>query len=282
MNILVTGRNGQLGSEIHHISNSSEHNFVFVDIEDGDITNIDQLRQLVSDNQITAIINCAAYTAVDKSETEQELAYEVNATGVSNLVKVCSENNIRLLHISTDYVFNGEGTEPYKPDDPVSPLGVYGSTKRAGEEFILSADIEGLIIRTSWVYSIFGGNFVKTMLRLGDERHSLNVVNDQKGCPTYARDLASVCLELIDKDWSGKQKVYHFSNSGAITWFDFASEIMRIGNRNCAVHPIPTSEFPTPAKRPAYSVLDISDLSRDFEIVPRNWREALKECIAEI
>jgi len=282
MNILVTGRNGQLGSELHHLSASSDDSFLFVDIEDGDITNKNQLQKLVTEHQIEAIINCAAYTAVDKSEEEQELAYAVNAIGVLNLVEICAENNLRLIHISTDYVFNGEGTAPYKPEDPVSPLGVYGATKRAGEVHLLSGTAEAIIIRTSWVFSSFGGNFVKTMLRLGAERDNLNVVNDQRGCPTYARDLASACLQVIKADWKGKQRIYHFSNSGEITWFDFATEIMRLGKRNCLVNPIPTSEYPTPAKRPAYSVLDTSDLTKDFGITPRNWKEALKDCIAEI
>lgn len=282
MKILLTGKKGQLGSEIKNISNKSSHHFVFVDIEDGDITNLKLLRDLCTTETIDTIINCAAYTAVDAAEKEPELAQAVNATGVQNLVTVCEERNIRLLHISTDYVFNGEGSSPYKPNDPVSPLGIYGKTKRAGEEALLQSSIQGVILRTSWVYSTFGGNFVKTMLRLGAERDTLNVVNDQIGCPTYARDLAHVCLKLIEADWSVADRIYHFSNTGAITWFDFATEIMRLSGLHCKVQPIPSSEFPTPAKRPGYSVLDTTNLSADFGIVPRKWQAALDECIREI
>lgn len=282
MKILVTGRDGQVGSELQELAKLSEHQFVFVGSEDGDITNLEMMRAIVVKNDIDAIINCAAYTAVDKAETEKERAFKVNVEGVQNLVDLCGEYSMKLLHISTDYVFPGNGTSPYKPNDPVSPLGVYGRTKRGGEEALLNSGIDGIIVRTSWVYSTFGNNFVKTMMRLGKERDTLTVVDDQKGCPTYAKDLAKTCLSLLEKDKSKDNRIYHFSNLGAITWFDFATEIMRITQSNCVVLPVPSSEFPTPAKRPSYSVMDTSDLQKDFGIEARNWQDALEECIAEI
>jgi dTDP-4-dehydrorhamnose reductase len=282
MNILVTGKNGQLGSEIAYLAKKSKHTFHFVDKEDGDIRDKTLLDDLITRHKIDAIINCAAYTAVDRAESEPGLATQINSEGTSNLVALCEQHDLKLLHISTDYVFSGDGSTPYKPKDPVSPLGVYGKTKRAGEEHILNSTVSGIIIRTSWVFSSFGSNFVKTMLRLGQERSELKVVNDQKGCPTYARDLAQTCITLVDKDWSKAQRVYHFSNSGATTWFEFAKEIMRLAGLNCDIHPIPTSEFPTPAKRPSYSVLDSSEITKDFGIVPRNWHEALYECTQAI
>lgn len=282
MNILVTGRDGQLGSELQELAKSSDHNFIFVGSKDGDITNKDMIRKLVSTNNIEAIINCAAYTAVDKAETDQEMAFRVNGEGVQNLVDVCSESNCKLIHISTDYVFPGNGTSPYKTNDPVAPLGVYGASKLAGEEAILNSDIQGIIIRTSWVYSTFGNNFVKTMIRLGKEKDSLLVVNDQRGCPTYAKDLAETCVTLMDKEWKAEQRIYHYSNAGDITWFDFATKIMEMTGSQCEVSPVPSSQFPTPAKRPSYSVMDTSDLKNDFGIEPRNWKFALQECISQL
>ncbi len=282
MNILVTGRDGQLGSELQELAKTSKHNFVFVGSKDGDITNKDQIQELVSNHNIQAIINCAAYTAVDKAETEQDKAFLVNREGVQNLVAICAESNCKLIHISTDYVFPGNGTSPYKTNDPVAPLGVYGASKLAGEEAILNSDIDGIVIRTSWVYSTFGHNFVKTMTRLGKERDSLNVVNDQRGCSTYAKDLGAICLQLLDETWNSDQRIYHFSNSGEITWFDFATEIMKLTGSNCKVLPVPSSEFPTPAKRPSYSVMDTSELKKDFGIAPRNWKQALEECISQL
>lgn len=282
MNILVTGRDGQLGSELQELAKTSKHNFVFVGSKDGDITNKDQIQELVSNHNIQAIINCAAYTAVDKAETEQDKAFLVNREGVQNLVAICAESNCKLIHISTDYVFPGNGTSPYKTNDPVAPLGVYGASKLAGEEAILNSDIDGIVIRTSWVYSTFGHNFVKTMTRLGKERDSLNVVNDQRGCSTYAKDLGAICLQLLDETWNSDQRIYHFSNSGEITWFDFATEIMKLTGSNCKVLPLPSSEFPTPAKRPSYSVMDTSELKKDFGIAPRNWKQALEECISQL
>ncbi|XOV67089.1 MAG: dTDP-4-dehydrorhamnose reductase [Fluviicola sp.] len=282
MRILVTGCNGQVGSELQELAKTSEHFFLFVDSKKGDITNKKCLQDLVSSNNINAIINCAAYTAVDKAESEQESAFLVNAKGVQNLAEVSSELKCKLIHYSTDYVFPGNGTSPYTLTDPVAPLGVYGASKLAGEKAIMDSTVEALIIRTSWVYSTFGNNFVKTMIRLGKERESLNVVNDQRGCPTYAKDLAEISLQLLDEEWSLKKRIYHFSNAGDITWFDFAKEIMTLAGITCEIHAVPSSEFPTPAKRPSYSVMDSSALKIDFGIVPRNWKAALKECIGQL
>lgn len=282
MNILVTGRDGQLGSELQALASTSKHHFIFVDSKDGDITDKARVQDLITNNSIDCVINCAAYTAVDKAESEEALAFQVNAVGVQNISEACVAQGARLIHISTDYVFPGNGTSPYKTDDPVSPLGVYGASKLAGEQALLDSKVKGIIIRTSWVYSTFGHNFVKTMLRLGKERTSLNVVNDQRGCPTYAKDLAEVCLRLVDAHWNEHRNIYHFSNSGEITWFDFATEIMKMAKNDCAVHPIPSADFPTPAKRPAYSVMDTSDLNTDFQIEPRNWKLALEECISQL
>lgn len=282
MNILVTGRDGQLGSELQELAKTSEHQFVFVGSKDGDITNKELIRKLVIENQTDAIINCAAYTAVDKAESDKEMAFLVNGDAVQNLTDICTESNCRLIHISTDYVFPGNGTSPYQPYDPVAPLGVYGESKLAGEKAILNSSVQGIIIRTSWVYSTFGHNFVKTMIRLGKEKDSLLVVNDQCGCPTYAKDLANTCLALLDKEWNPNQRVYHFSNSGEITWYDFAKKIMELTGSNCEISPVPSSEFPTPAKRPSYSVMDTSDLKKDFGIESRNWKFALQECISQL
>ena len=282
MKILVTGKNGQLGSELQELAKISEHDFVFAGSSEGDITDSHLMQDLIASNNIDAIINCAAYTAVDKAETEKERAFEVNGDGVQNLVDICYDFGVKLIHISTDYVFPGNGTSPYKTNDPVAPLGTYGASKLAGEEAILNSSIEAIIIRTSWVYSTFGHNFVKTMMRLGKERDTLNVVNDQRGCPTYAKDLAEVCLQLLESEWQSEKKVYHFSNQGEITWFDFATEIMRMTKSSCQVNPVPSSEFPTPAKRPSYSVMDLSDLKADFGIEPRNWKIALEECISQL
>lgn len=278
MNILVTGRDGQLGSELQDLAKSSDHQFVFVGSADGDITQRDLIELLITSHDIDVIINCAAYTAVDKAETDSEQAFLVNHQGVKNLVELCEAENVKLIHISTDYVFPGNGTTPYKTTDPVNPLGIYGASKLAGEEEIMKSSIEGVIVRTSWVYSSYGTNFVKTMIRLGKERDYLNVVNDQTGCPTYAKDLARICLQLAETTLS-TPCIYHFSNSGAITWFDFASEIIRITELDCDVHPVTSEAFPTTAKRPSYSVLDTSEIARDLLIAPRNWKEALEECI---
>ena len=285
MNILVTGKNGQLGSEINYISSNTEHshNLIFTDSVEGDITDIKKLQKLFSTHKLDIVINCAAYTAVDKAESDIERAFEVNGKGVQNLVDICSEHDCKLIHISTDYVFNGSANAPYQPYDPVSPLGVYGASKRKGEEAILNSNTNAIIIRTSWVFSSFGGNFVKTMLRFGKEREELNVVDDQIGCPTYAFDLAKACIQITESNnWTKGVSIYHFSNSGEISWFTFAEEIMNLAKLNCRINPIPSIDYPTPVERPKYSVLDTRSIQENFNITPRTWNEALKDCLNRI
>jgi len=285
MNILVTGANGQLGSEIKELAKIyNKHSFVFSDLPDVDICDYNELCKYVNEHKIEAIINCAAYTAVDKAETETEIAEKVNAMAVENLVKAMQTVQGKLIQISTDYVFDGTSHTPYLETDIVNPLGVYGSTKLNGEQKVLTADINGIVIRTSWLYSSFGNNFVKTMLRLGNEKLSLNVIFDQVGTPTYARDLAVVCLEILsnNEDLTSKGKLYHFSNEGVASWYDFAKAIMELGDVNCDIKPIETKDYPTPAKRPFYAVLNKGKIKTDFKIEIPYWRDSLKVCIQKL
>ena len=287
MNILVTGSNGQLGSEIKDLeANFTNFNFFFMDLPELDICNSSQLNIFVNDNNINTVINCAAYTAVDKAEEDAEIAEQVNSMGVSNLVKALQTVNGKLIHISTDYVFDGNHFLPYKESDSVSPIGVYGETKRAGELSVLNSDIDSIVIRTSWLYSSYGNNFVKTMLRLGSEKENLGVIFDQIGTPTYARDLAKTCLEILTGvnalKISKNENLYHYSNEGVASWYDFAISIMELGGVNCKVKPIQTKDYPTLAKRPQYSVLNTSKIKTDFKIEIPYWRDSLKDCIEKI
>ena len=287
MKLLITGSNGQLGSEIRVLSASYKSlNFIFKDLPDLDICNLEELQNFITKNKITGVINCAAYTAVDKAEEDEGIAKNVNSKGVSNIVKALQKVNGKLIHISTDYVFNGDHFLPYKESDPVSPIGVYGATKRAGELAVINSAIDSIVIRTSWLYSSYGNNFVKTMLRLGNEKESLEVISDQVGTPTYARDLAKTCLEILCRDSSNEisenGKLYHYSNEGVASWYDFAKEIMTLGEMNCKLHPIQTKDYPTLAKRPQYSVLNKSKIKTDFDIEIPYWRDSLKECIEKI
>lgn len=284
MKILVTGSNGQLGSEIKQLSESyKSFEFVFMDLPELDICRRLQLDDVFKDREIKAVINCAAYTGVDQAEHDSEIAEKVNSEGVFNLVNVLEEVEGRIIHISTDYVFDGNNSSPYKESDPVSPVGVYGKTKRAGELAVLNSKIDGLVIRTSWLYSAYGNNFVKTMLRLGSEKKSLNVIFDQIGTPTYARDLAKSCLDILcergSENISRKGKLYHYSNEGVTSWYDFAAAIMEFGEIDCKVIPIQTKDYPTEAKRPKYSVLDKRRIKDDFGIEIPNWRGSLNDCI---
>nr|WP_299034137.1 dTDP-4-dehydrorhamnose reductase [uncultured Tenacibaculum sp.] len=284
-NILVTGASGQLGSEIKELSlNYEGFNFFFEDSKGLDITNATLVDDYIENNDIKGVINCAGYTAVDKAEEDSEKAEKINVFGVENLVNSIKSRGGKLIHISTDYVFNGESFLPYKEEDNIAPLGVYGNTKRRGEEVVESSSIEALIIRTSWVYSAYGNNFVKTMMRLGKEKESLNVVYDQIGTPTYARDLAKVCLQLItlDRKIDRVSKIYHFSNEGVTSWYDFAKAIMEFGNISCVINPIESKEYKTLAKRPHYSVLNKQKIKNDFTIEIPYWRDSLKECLLKI
>jgi dTDP-4-dehydrorhamnose reductase len=277
--ILVTGANGQLGQEIQRVSAAyPRYEFEFLTREMLSIDNDAQIRDKFKKFQPAFCINCAAYTAVDKAETDKDAAHNINAKAVSLLAIASKQHGARFIHVSTDYVFDGNATQPYKVNAPVNPQGVYGATKLEGEKLALSSNPESIIIRTSWVYSEFGKNFVKTMMRLMKEKESLNVVNDQSGSPTYAFDLAEAILEIIS---SGKWKagIYQYSNTGIITWYEFAVAIRELINARCTVNPIPTSGYPTPAKRPAYSAMDTSLITNTFDIKLKPWKERLSACI---
>ena len=287
MRVLITGSNGQLGSEIKELANNYKKlDCVFKDLPKLDICNVQALEAFILDHQINAVINCAAYTAVDKAEKDAEMAEQVNSIGVLNLLKALQKVNGKLIHISTDYVFDGDHTIPYKESDPVSPIGVYGKTKREGELAVINSEVDAIIIRTSWLYSSYGNNFVKTMLRMGSEKETLDVISDQVGTPTYARDLAKICLEILCRDNSGNisknGNLYHYSNEGVASWYDFAISIMELGGENCKVKPIQTKDYPTLAKRPHYSVLNKSKIKTDFKIEIPYWRDSLKDCIEKI
>ena len=287
MRVLITGSNGQLGSEIKKLAtNYSKLDFIFKDLPELDICNFEALQAFIMDNNINAVINCAAYTAVDKAEEDAEIAEKVNSKGVINIVNALQTVNGKLIHISTDYVFDGDHFLPYKETDPVSPVGVYGETKRAGELAVINSDIDSIVIRTSWLYSSNGNNFVKTILRLGKEKESLGVIFDQVGTPTYARDLAKTCLEILTGvnalKISKNGNLYHYSNEGVASWYDFAISIMELGGVNCKVKPIQTRDYLTLAKRPQYSVLNKSKIKTDFKIEIPYWRDSLKDCIEKI
>ncbi|MCL4433080.1 MAG: dTDP-4-dehydrorhamnose reductase [Epsilonproteobacteria bacterium] len=282
--ILVTGENGQLGSEIKEISSSyTQHEFTFVDRNTLDLSNLCKLEDYFDDKTFDVIINCAAYTAVDKAENEIELANTINHRAVSLLAKIAKKKNMAFIHISTDYVFNGQNYCPYIEIDPTDPQGVYGRTKGDGENAILDvAPKNSIIIRTSWVYSSFGSNFVKTMLRLGKEKDTLGVIFDQVGTPTYARDLAKTILDILPKINNEAPEIYHYSNEGVASWYDFAQIIFELTNINCKVNAITTEEYPLPAPRPHYSLLNKSKIKNNFEITIPYWRDSLKECLKEL
>ena len=287
MNILVTGSNGQLGSEIKDlVSKYTNFRFFFMDLPALDICNSIQLDIFFKDKNIDTVINCAAYTAVDKAEQDTEIAEKVNAEGVLNLVNALAKVNGKLIHISTDYVFDGNSILPYKESDEVNPIGVYGNTKRSGELAVLNSNIDGIVIRTSWLYSSYGNNFVKTMLRLGNNRDELGVIFDQVGSPTSASDLAKTCLDILaykkESKINSKGQLYHFSNEGVASWYDFSIAIMALGNLDCHVKPIETKDYPTSAKRPYFSVLNKSKIKNDFEIDIPYWRDSLAKCILKL
>ncbi|MFT4646480.1 MAG: dTDP-4-dehydrorhamnose reductase [Planctomycetota bacterium] len=287
MRVLITGSNGQLGSEIKELAtNYKKLDFVFKDLPDLDICDFEVLQAFIIDHKINAVINCAAYTAVDKAEEDAEIAEQVNYKGVLNIVNALQTVNGKLIHISTDYVFDGNHFLPYKESDPVSPIGVYGETKRAGELAVINGDIDSIVIRTSWLYSSYGNNFVKTMLRLGNEKENLGVIFDQVGTPTYARDLAKTCLQILcgdsSEDISKNGNLYHYSNEGVISWYDFAISIMELGGENCKVKPIQTKDYPTLAKRPHYSVLNKTKIKKDFGLEIPYWRDSLKVCVEKL
>ena len=287
MRVLITGSNGQLGSEIKELASGYENlECIFRDLPELDICDTKALTSCIVDENINAVINCAAYTAVDKAEEDSEIAEQVNAKGVLNLVNALKKVDGKLIHISTDYVFDGNHSQPYKESDPISPVGVYGLTKRAGELAVLKSSIDAIVIRTSWLYSAYGNNFVKTMLRLGNDKESIQVVFDQLGTPTYAKDLAKTCLDILSDasstNLSKKGSLYHYSNEGVTSWYDFAKAIMEFSNIDCNVIPIETKDYLTQAIRPLYSVLDKSKIKSDFKVTIPHWRDSLTNCIKKI
>ncbi|WP_323658103.1 dTDP-4-dehydrorhamnose reductase [Aliarcobacter butzleri] len=282
-NILVTGSKGQLGSEIKGLSSNYSYNFFFTDRLNIDITNKDNIKDFCQTNNINVIINCAAYTAVDKAESDMENADLVNRKAVKKLAIVSSKLNIKLIHISTDYVFDGRNFKPYKEEFQVNPQGVYGKTKLEGElELININPKNSLIIRTSWVYSYYGNNFVKTMLRLGKEKDSLGVVFDQIGTPTYALDLAKIILDIIPQIENEKVEIVNFSNEGVVSWYDFAKEIMKMAKIDCKINPIESFQYPTPAVRPHFSVLNKAKIKAMFNVEIPYWKDGLDDCLKRL
>jgi dTDP-4-dehydrorhamnose reductase len=282
LRILVTGANGQVGRELRELADMHpDAIFYFQGREDLPLTNFEMIRTVFHTLQPDVLINSAAYTAVDKAEQERELAFQVNAEAVGVMAALCREHGCRFIHISTDYVFPGDANKPYIETDATSPLNVYGASKLAGEEQAFALNPETIVVRTSWVYASHGKNFVRTMLKLMAAKKEINVVNDQWGKPTYAKDLAEVLMTLATmKEIAGG--IYHFANAGATTWFQFAATIAHKIENSCAVLPVPSSEFPTPAKRPAYGVLDTAKIEAVAGIRPRSWEEALGECLNKI
>jgi dTDP-4-dehydrorhamnose reductase len=296
MRILVTGKNGQLGQSINKLinietkieNNPSSTEFIFVGREELDLSNNSSIINYFDNHdKFDIVINSAAYTAVDQAEEEQELANQVNHLAVKQLAGIAKEQKARLIHISTDYVFNGESDKPYIETSETNPINVYGKSKLAGEKALQAVmPMNAVIIRTSWVYSEYGNNFVKTMLRLGKERDELNVVSDQIGSPTYATDLAGAILEIIkNKEFREEDQatqIYHYSNEGEISWHDFAKEIFKIAKTNCKVNPITTQQYPTPAKRPKNTLMNKNKIIEKFGVKNTNWKEPLNTCITTL
>jgi dTDP-4-dehydrorhamnose reductase len=282
-NILVTGSRGQLGSEIKELIKDSKESYFFHDYDTLDITDKEAIDSFIKENNIDTIINCAAYTAVDKAQEDKEAADKINHLAVRYLAQISKDNDIKLIHVSTDYVFDGKNYKPYTEDDKVNPQNVYGITKLAGEEALKEISPKNsIIIRTSWVYSSFGNNFVKTMLRLGKERDEIGVIFDQIGTPTYARDLARAILDIIPNLKSDKPEIYNYSNEGVLSWYDFAKEIMKMAKLPCKVNPIETKDYPTPAARPHYSLLNKAKIKKEFGVKVPYWKDSLSECLVKM
>lgn len=282
MNILVTGANGQLGNEMQRVAKTSSNHYIFTDVAQLDITDREAVLRAVKDNSIQVIVNCAAYTNVDKAEDDRETADLINNKAVENLAIAARENDATLIHISTDYVFKGDRCTPCREDWETDPLGVYGITKLAGEKSIERTGCRHIIIRTAWLYSPFGKNFVKTMQKLTAEKDSLKVVFDQVGTPTYAGDLADAIARIIETGQLGKQGIYHFSNEGVCSWYDFAREICELSGNTCNIQPCHSDEFPSKVKRPHFSVLDKTKIKDTFGIEVPYWKDSLKKCIREL
>ncbi len=280
MNILVTGADGQLGNSLRKISDDYNHQFSFTDFEELDVTSEEEIDNYLKAGSFDFLINCAAYTAVDDAENNYDKALLLNATAPYLLAKYAKKYKTRFIHISTDYVFDGKNSTPYTPQSAANPKNVYGNTKLQGEKKVLRCNKDAKIIRTSWLYSEFGNNFVKTMLKLGATKSSINVVFDQIGSPTYATDLAKTIMKMVDH--MPIDSIFHFSNEGVCSWYDFARKIMEFSNLNCKVLPILSKDYPTLAKRPSYSVMDKYDIKLNLRIEIPHWEDSLKECLNSI
>ncbi len=285
MNILVTGANGQLGNCIRNASKNSKDNYIFTDVAELDITNADAVAKMVRDNDVNLIVNCAAYTNVDKAEDDAEFAEVLNAKAVRNLADAVKANGGTLIHVSTDYVFGGNaGNTPRGENEPANPTGVYGVTKLHGEQEIEKSGVKALIFRTAWLYSEYGKNFVKTMLNLTSTKPELKVVFDQCGTPTYAQDLADAIFDIIEnRQFEGNEGIYHYSNEGVCSWYDFTKMIAEIaGNNGCDIQPCHSDEFPSKVVRPSYSVLDKTKFKETFGTKVPYWTDSLKTCIKHL
>ena len=286
MNILVTGANGQLGHEMQRVAKSSNHNYIFTDVADGyeklDITNLEDIRNMVKKNDVDIIVNCAAYTNVDKAESDYDTANLINNTAAGNLAAAMKEVGGTLIHISTDYVFQGDRNTPCQEDWATNPLGVYGKTKLAGEKAIEATGCNHIIIRTAWLYSQWGKNFVKTMQSLTVSHDTLKVVFDQVGTPTFAGDLADVIAHIINSGQTDKTGIYHFSNEGVCSWYDFAKMICKLSGNTCDITPCYSEEFPSPVKRPHFSVLDKKKIRNTFGIKVPYWTDSLEVCMKQL
>ncbi len=282
-NVLVTGSSGQVGNEIKAISSDYSYNFFFTDRNNIDITSKDSIKEFCKTNNINVIINCAAYTAVDKAQSDEINADLINRKAVKKLALVSQELNIKLIHISTDYVFDGKNFKPYCEEFQTNPQSIYGKTKLDGENEMRDINPKNsIIIRTSWIYSYYGNNFVKTMLRLGKEKEELGVIFDQIGTPTYAKHLALTILNIIPQIENSKVEIYNYSNEGVLSWYDFAKEIMKMAKLNCKINPIETYQYPTPAKRPHFSLLNKSKIKSKFNLEIPYWKDGLDDCLKRL
>lgn len=279
MKILVLGGKGQLGQEFKNHFIKSDHKFYLTDLNELDITKKDDVLNFVNNNQISFILNCAAYTDVNGSESNKKLALKINSLGVKNLVQVCEEKKVKMIHFSTDYVYNSKSLNPIKEDSDINPINYYGFSKREGEKYIENSSSESIIIRTSWLYSKYKNNFVKTIINKGINNDQIHVVNDQFGCPTYAKDLVDVVLRILDSNKIRTYKIYNFSNEGFTNWYDFAKKILQLKQINSRVLATNSSDFKTIAKRPKFSVTDKSRIKKVFNITIRSWEKALEEFI---
>ena len=283
MRVLITGANGQLGNEMRRLGAVSPNEYLFTDVAELDITDKDAVAEFVKSKNVEIIVNCAAYTNVDKAEDDESTAELINATAVRNLAEAVKAVDGTLFHVSTDYVFGSEGNTPRTEDMPTNPLGVYGKTKLHGEQAIAEVGAKAIIIRTAWLYSEFGNNFLKTMLRLTAEKESLNVVFDQVGSPTYAGDLALAIFSIIEGGvYAGNEGVYHFSNEGVCSWYDFATEIAAAAGHECVVMPCHSNEFPSKVTRPPFSVLDKTKIKTTFGIEIPHWRDSMLYCLQRL